>query len=69
MAGHVHLTRGENQLNGDFGVVNLRTGVSVVTRSPGGRVEGLVVPNDKTIPAAGAAGPKPSTEPKRELNK
>jgi lipopolysaccharide export system protein LptA len=69
LAGNVHLTRGQNQLNGDFGVTNLKTGISTVTRSPGSRVEGLVVPNDKTIPAAGAAGPKPSTEPKRELNK
>jgi lipopolysaccharide export system protein LptA len=64
MAGHVHLTRGENQLNGDFGVVNLRTGVSVVTRSPGGRVEGLVVPNDKTGPDAKASDAKPGAPAK-----
>lgn len=59
MAGNVRLTRGENQLNGDAGVVNLKTGVSVVTRNPGGRVEGLVVPNDKTAAdAKTGAGPK-----------
>jgi lipopolysaccharide export system protein LptA len=69
MAGNVHLTRGQNQLNGDFGVSNLKTGVSTVTRSPGSRVEGLVVPNDKTTPAPGAPGPKPAAEPKKELNK
>ena len=48
LKGNVHMTRGQNELNGDFGVVNLRTGVSVVTRDPGRRVEGLVVPNDAT---------------------
>ncbi len=68
MAGNVHLTRGQNQLNGDFGVSNLKTGVSTVTRSPGSRVEGLVVPNDKTVPAAGATVPKPAAEPKKEPN-
>jgi lipopolysaccharide export system protein LptA len=58
LAGNVHLTRGQNQLNGDFGVVNLRTGVSTVSRNPGGRVEGLVVPNDRTAPVAGSADAK-----------
>ena len=46
LAGNVHLTRGQNQLNGDQAVINLRTGVSTLTREPGQRVEGLVVPND-----------------------
>ena len=56
LAGNVHLTRGQNQLNGDQAVINLRTGVSTLSREPGQRVEGLVVPND-----AGAkdAAPKP----------
>ena len=62
MAGNVRLTRGENQLNGDAGVVNLKTGVSVVTRNPGGRVEGLVVPNDKTAADAKSGG-APKQEP------
>ncbi len=56
LAGNVHLTRGQNQLNGDHAVVNLRTGISTVTRDPGGRVEGLVVPNDPSNKGAGAPG-------------
>ncbi len=48
LAGNVHLTRGQNQLNGDQSVINLRTGVSTLSRNPGQRVEGLVVPNDAT---------------------
>ena len=63
LAGNVHLTRGQNQLNGDTGVVNLKTGISTVSRTAGGRVEGLVVPNDKT--AAPAGGAEPKKEPKK----
>ena len=62
LAGNVHLTRGQNQLNGDEAVINLKTGVSTMERRPGGRVEGLVVPNDaqdKTAQDKGAAAPKP----------
>ena len=59
LAGNVHLTRGQNQLNGDEAVINLKTGVSTLSRRPGGRVEGLVVPND--APAGdGAAAAKPA---------
>jgi len=62
LAGNVHMTRGQNELNGDFGVVNLRTGVSVVTRDPGRRVEGLVVPNDATKePGAKGSATPPKT--------
>ena len=50
VAGHVHITRGQNQLNGDGAVVNMRTGISTLVRDPGGRVQGLVIPNDKTPP-------------------
>jgi lipopolysaccharide export system protein LptA len=68
LAGNVHLTRGENQLNGDYGVTNLKTGISTVTRNPGSRVEGLVVPNDKSTPAPGAVA-KPAADPKKDPNK
>ena len=54
LAGNVHITRGENQLNGDDAVINLRTGVSTLTRTPGSRVQGLVVPNS-TQPEPGAS--------------
>ncbi len=62
LVGGVRLTRGQNQLNGDEAIVNMRTGISTVTRAPGSRVEGLVVPNDaaaKTDPLS-----RPGTPPK-----
>ena len=52
LAGNVHLTRGQNQLNGDEAVINLKTGVSTMERNPGNRVQGLVVPNDTQTNAA-----------------
>ena len=58
LAGNVHLTRGQNQLNGDEAVVNMRTGISTLSRNPGGRIQGLVVPNDATGGPPGAK-PKP----------
>jgi lipopolysaccharide export system protein LptA len=57
LAGSVRLTRGANQLNGDEAVVNMRTGISTLSRNPGGRIQGLVVPNDAQ--AAGTPGTKP----------
>ncbi len=59
LAGNVRLTRGQNELNGDEGVVNLHTGVSTISRSPGSRVEGLVVPN-QAAPGNMPGGGKPS---------
>ena len=61
LAGNVRITRGQNQLNGDEAVVNTQTGVSTLARGPGGRVQGLVVPNDPAnsgvpVPAAPAPG-------------
>ena len=65
LAGNVHLTRGQNQLNGDTAVINLRTGVSTLNRDPGKRVEGLVMPGD----ASGSAKPnaaKPDQTPAKQ---
>ena len=69
LAGNVHLTRGQNQLNGDYGVTNLKTGVSTVSRDPGNRVQGLVVPNDKTVPPPGPTAPKSAAQPNKEPSK
>ncbi len=56
LAGDVHITRGSSQLNGDEALVNMRTGISTLSRDPGKRVQGLVVPNDATpTPAPNAA--------------
>ncbi|MCC7428142.1 MAG: hypothetical protein IT557_14695 [Alphaproteobacteria bacterium] len=57
ITGQVRITRGQNQLNGGFAEVNLRTGVARLLGGPpggggtapggsGGRVSGLVVPNE-----------------------
>ncbi len=46
LSGSVRLTRGPNQLNGDFAEVNLDTGVSRLLSQPGsdGRVHGIFTP-------------------------
>ena len=64
LAGAVRLTRGQNQLNGDEAVVNMRTGISTVTRNPGSRVEGLVVPNDAQAQGVQGGRAKPGARPK-----
>jgi lipopolysaccharide export system protein LptA len=50
MSGSVRITRGQNQLNGDFAEVNLNTGISrLLTRADSGgdkRVRGLFVPQN-----------------------
>lgn len=46
LLGHVKITRGENQLNGDQAEVNMKTGVSRLTASAGGRVRTLLSPDD-----------------------
>jgi lipopolysaccharide export system protein LptA len=73
LAGDVHITRGQSQLNGDEAIVNMRTGISTLSRNPGKRVEGLVVPNDATgggtdakKPPANDASPK-APSPKAPL--
>lgn len=65
LAGHVRITRGQNQINGAEAEVNLKTGVSRLLSGQGGRVEGLIVPNDPTNQKQGdvdaaLGGQKPS---------
>ena len=59
--GDVHITRGQNQLDGDEALVNMRTGISSIVRDPGRRVQGLVMPNDRSADPSGKAPPKPRT--------
>ena len=47
IVGHVHITRGENVLNGAAAIVNMKTGVATMSETPGARVQGLVVPNEQ----------------------
>lgn len=47
LTGGVRLTRGDNQLNGEYAEVNLETGVSRILGSEeGGRVHGLFIPRE-----------------------
>jgi lipopolysaccharide export system protein LptA len=68
LAGHVRITRGQNQLDGAEAEVNLKTGVSRLLSSTGGRVQGLVVPNESTRqqmatpPGAPSDGAAPASE-------
>jgi lipopolysaccharide export system protein LptA len=59
--GNVHITRGENQLNGAEAEVNQKTGISRLLSGSAGRVQGLVMPNDANNP--GAAGPPAQPKP------
>ncbi len=67
--GNVHITRGENQLNGSEAEVNQKTGISRLLSAPAGRVQGLIVPNDANNPGAPApAGqPNPASPPQARM--
>ena len=62
--GNVHITRGENQLNGAAAIVNMKTGLATLTQAPGGRVQGLVVPNGSGASAPGSTGAEPARKRK-----
>jgi lipopolysaccharide export system protein LptA len=48
LAGHVRITRGQNQLEGSEAEVNMKTGISRLLAGTGDRVQGLVIPNDES---------------------
>jgi lipopolysaccharide export system protein LptA len=73
IVGHVHVTRGENEMNGAAAIVNMKTGVATMTQLPGARVEGLIVPNEQqpkngTSPAKEPEGTKPAPAKKPETS-
>jgi lipopolysaccharide export system protein LptA len=55
--GNVRVTSGQNQINGPAAEVNMRTGVARMLADPGGRVQGVIVPN--STPGAAAPGGTP----------
>lgn len=64
LSGGVRITRGDNQLNGQEAIVDLRSGVSRLVSAPGQRVQGLIVqqqaePNQAQVPPAGRPQPQP----------
>jgi lipopolysaccharide export system protein LptA len=62
LTGDVKLTRGRNQLNGDYAEIDLGTGISRLSAAPGsgGRVQGLLVPERED---SGASTPPPPDTP------
>lgn len=64
LAGNVKITRGQNQLNGDYAEVNTNTGISrLLSRpDPGGdnRVRGLFVPENENSQGGAKPAPSPS---------
>lgn len=68
LIGHVHITRGQNQLNGSEAQVDLKSGVSRLIAGQDARVRGLVLPNEapagaNLAPPAQKAAPAPSAPP------
>jgi len=64
MTGGVRITRGENQLNGQEAIVDLRSGISRLVSAPGQRVQGLILPQSQqpteaAVPAPGRPQPQP----------
>jgi lipopolysaccharide export system protein LptA len=47
LAGNVKITRGQNQLNGDYAEVNTNTGISRLLSQPDQQVRGLFVPESQ----------------------
>lgn len=46
LVGNVRITRGDNQLNGQEAIVDLKSGISRLVSAPGQRVQGLIVPQE-----------------------
>jgi lipopolysaccharide export system protein LptA len=59
IAGHVHITRGQNELVGSEALVNMKTGVSRLLSVSRDQVRGLIMPNQAAtaaVPAGSAHG-------------
>jgi lipopolysaccharide export system protein LptA len=81
LSGNVTLTRGDNELKGQYGVVDLNNNVSRLLAGPpggegpaAGRVQGLIVPRqagsgDAGAPAAGEEGQSPGGQPQTQKKK
>lgn len=63
--GNVRITRGQNQLNGEYGEVNLKTGVSRLMPAAGGRVAGMIVPEERRPPPSAELPPPRAPERRR----
>jgi len=59
LTGDVHITRGPNELAGQKGQVNMKTGIATLMATPGHRVEGLVLPDSAPPPGQSSATKPP----------
>ena len=50
IAGHVHITRGQNELVGSEALVNMKTGISRLLSRSRDQVRGLIIPNQSGQP-------------------
>ncbi|HYI83764.1 MAG TPA: LptA/OstA family protein [Acetobacteraceae bacterium] len=65
LLGEVRITRSDNQLNGREAIVNMRTGVARLVSSPGGRVQGLIMPNQEGSDSTPQPTGQPTGQPRR----
>ena len=64
VVGNVRVTHGQNQLNGPAADVNMKTGIARMIADPGGRVQGMIVPNDaQSAASAPPAAKVPPAKP------
>ncbi|ACI50132.1 OstA family protein [Gluconacetobacter diazotrophicus PA1 5] len=63
IVGNVHITRGQNQINGAAAIVNMHTGIATMTERAGSRVSGLIVPNEANSSPGGARPTQAGTKP------
>jgi lipopolysaccharide export system protein LptA len=63
VVGRVRVTHGQNQINGPAADVNMKTGIARMIADPGGRVQGMIMPNDAQGAVAPPAGPPGGRKP------
>jgi lipopolysaccharide export system protein LptA len=63
IVGNVHITRGQNQINGAAAIVNMHTGIATMTERAGSRVSGLLVPNEANGSPGGTTAAPPGKKP------
>lgn len=63
LTGNVHITRGPNELTGEKGRVNMKTGIATLVATKGHRVEGMVIP-DSTSSHPAPKTPQSKTRPR-----
>ncbi|ONG51330.1 hypothetical protein BKE38_16330 [Pseudoroseomonas deserti] len=62
LLGGVRITRGDNQLNGQEAIVNMRTGVARLVSTPGQRVQGLIIPQQGQQALQPQGQPQPNNQ-------